>query len=117
MRSPARGWAASSTSRTAARRNPSSGRLDRTAMPTLPIIDVASLIDPRSSPVARAAVARELDVAARRHGFFYAVHHGVDAALIERLVALCRTFFAQPEATKLQIPMSAGGRAWRGYFS
>ena len=30
--------------------------------------------------------------------------------------ALSRTFFALDEAQKLRIPMSAGGRAWRGYF-
>ena len=29
---------------------------------------------------------------------------------------LARTFFAQDEEAKLRIPMSAGGRAWRGYF-
>src|SRR5437762_710953 len=85
-------------------------------MPTLPIIDVAALAEPRSAAAARAVVARELDAAARRHGFFYAVNHGVDAALIERLVTLARAFFAQGEAAKMQIPMAAGGRAWRGYF-
>jgi polar amino acid transport system ATP-binding protein len=45
------------------------------------------------------------------------VNHGVDDALIARLVALARRFFAQDEATKLRIPMSAGGLAWRGYFA
>jgi polar amino acid transport system ATP-binding protein len=62
-------------------------------------------------------VARRLDAAARRHGFFYVVNHGVDAALIDRLVALARRFFALDEAAKLRIPMSAGGLAWRGYFA
>ena len=85
-------------------------------MASLPVIDVAALVDPRSRPAARAAVAAELDAAARRYGFFYAAGHGVDAALIGRLVALSRAFFAQEEATKLRIPMSAGGRAWRGFF-
>ena len=51
----------------------------------------------------------ELDAAARLHGFFYAVNHGVDAALIERLASQARAFFAQDEARKLRIPMSAGG--------
>ena len=85
-------------------------------MATLPIIDVGALVDARSSSAARAAVARELDAAARRFGFFYAVGHGVDAALVERLVQLGRLFFGQDEAFKMRIPMSAGGRAWRGYF-
>ena len=70
----------------------------------------------RGAPAARDSVAHHLDAAARSHGFFYAVNHGVDAALIDRLVSHARAFFAQSEAAKMQIPMSAGGRAWRGYF-
>ncbi len=85
-------------------------------MDTLPLIDVGALVAPDSTPADRAAVARELDAAARRYGFFYARHHGVDPALMERLVALSWQFFRQPEVEKLRIPMSAGGRAWRGYF-
>jgi len=91
--------------------------IERAPMSSLPTIDVGSLTDARSTAAARAAVARELDAAARRHGFFYAVNHGIDAALIDRLVSHARVFFAQSEASKLQIPMSAGGRAWRGYFA
>lgn len=85
-------------------------------MATLPVIDVTALADAHGSGAARAEVARRLDAAARRFGFFYATGHGVDAMLIERFVALSRAFFAQDEATKLRIPMSAGGRAWRGFF-
>ncbi|HYJ99887.1 MAG TPA: 2-oxoglutarate and iron-dependent oxygenase domain-containing protein [Burkholderiaceae bacterium] len=84
---------------------------------TLPCIDVAPLRDARAPDEARRAVARQLDAAARRHGFFYAVNHGVEVALIERLAAQARTFFAQDDATKLRIPMAAGGTAWRGYFA
>ena len=84
-------------------------------MVALPIVDVGALVAP-STEHARAAVARDLDAAARRYGFFYAIDHGIDTALIDRLVAHARAFFAQPEAAKMQIPMSAGGRAWRGYF-
>jgi polar amino acid transport system ATP-binding protein len=85
-------------------------------METLPVIDVQALVDSNSSTAAQASVARELDAAARRYGFFYASGHGVDAALIERTAQLARAFFAQSEDAKLRIPMSAGGRAWRGYF-
>ena len=85
-------------------------------MSTLPVIDVAPLVDARSSPAVRATVARELDAAARSYGFFYATGHGVDASLIAHMARLSQTFFAQDEPTKLRIPMSAGGRAWRGYF-
>ena len=59
--------------------------------------------------------------AAARHGFFYAVNHGVDAALIERLAAQARTFFAQTRprscaspcrpADRLARLLSAGRRA------
>jgi len=83
---------------------------------TLPVIDVSALVDERGDAAARTAAARALDAAARRHGFFFAVGHGVDAALIDRLTAAARAFFAQPEDEKMRIPMSAGGPAWRGYF-
>jgi len=86
------------------------------SLASLPVIDVSPLVDPGAPSAARDAAGRELDAAARRVGFFYATGHGVDAALIERLVALARVFFAQDEANKLRTPMSAGGRAWRGYF-
>ncbi len=82
----------------------------------LPVIDVATLVSSRTPPARRAQASHALDAAARTHGFFYAVNHGVDAALIDRLVSHARAFFAQSEAAKMQIPMSAGGRAWRGYF-
>jgi polar amino acid transport system ATP-binding protein len=84
-------------------------------MTALPVIDVHPLIASGLAD-ARAAVARQLDAAAGCHGFFYAVNHGVDRALVARLVALAREFFAQAEAAKMQIPMADGGRAWRGYF-
>jgi isopenicillin N synthase-like dioxygenase len=83
---------------------------------SLPVIDVASLVDVSASLEDRRAVGRELDAAAQRFGFFYARSHGVDDALVARLVRLSRAFFAQDETEKLRIPMSAGGRAWRGYF-
>jgi len=81
-----------------------------------PLIDVAALVDPAARGKRKLATARAIDAAARRWGFFYAAHHGVDPALIARVVELARTFFAQDEAQKLRIPMSAGGLAWRGYF-
>src|SRR4051794_21149055 len=85
-------------------------------MPHPPVIDVAALVDPRASSAAKSAAAQAIDAAARRWGFFYAEHHGVDQALVARVVADARRFFAQDEAQKLRIPMSAGGLAWRGYF-
>ena len=42
--------------------------------------------------------------------------HGVDEELQQRLEQVSRQFFAQEVQTKLEISMSRGGRAWRGYF-
>ncbi|MEU7866275.1 2-oxoglutarate and iron-dependent oxygenase domain-containing protein [Dactylosporangium sp. NPDC049140] len=81
-------------------------------MNTLPVIDVAGLV--RAGQDERAA--REIEAACRASGFFYISGHGVDPALIERLDAAARTFFALPEAEKLEIAMARGGRAWRGFF-
>jgi isopenicillin N synthase-like dioxygenase len=81
-----------------------------------PLIDVGALTDPRASTAQRERAARAIDAAARSWGFFYAANHGVDAALVAETVRLARAFFAQDEAQKMRIPMSAGGTAWRGYF-
>jgi polar amino acid transport system ATP-binding protein len=81
-----------------------------------PVIDVAALVDPGAITAGKLAAARAIDQAARDWGFFYAQHHAVDAALVDRMVAQARVFFAQDEATKMRVPMSAGGLAWRGYF-
>ncbi|HEY0452273.1 isopenicillin N synthase family dioxygenase, partial [Actinophytocola sp.] len=72
----------------------------------LPVVDIS---DP-------AAVAGEIERACRDTGFFYVTGHGVPAALRERLDAQSREFFALPLEEKLEIEMSRGGRAWRGYF-
>lgn len=57
-----------------------------------------------------------LDRACREFGFFYVTGHGVDPRLVDSLTQRARAFFAQPLERKLQIAMSRGGRAWRGYF-
>jgi isopenicillin N synthase-like dioxygenase len=80
----------------------------------LPVVDMSPL---RTSGAAgRAGVIAALAAACREHGFFYAVGHGVDQGLLDRLMAASRRFFALPEAVKLEIAMSRGGPAWRGYF-
>lgn len=82
----------------------------------LAVIDVGPLVTPGADAALKSAVAHRIDAAARRDGFFYVTGHGVDAALVQRLERLAKTFFAQDEAIKQLIPMSAGGRAWRGFF-
>jgi isopenicillin N synthase-like dioxygenase len=83
------------------------------ASASVPVIDLRLA---GQGGAARAAVARELDLACSEFGFFYLVGHDVDPQLSDRLVQLSREFFARDEAEKLQIHMSNGGRAWRGYF-
>jgi isopenicillin N synthase-like dioxygenase len=80
----------------------------------IPVIDVSALI---GTAKARSEVAEEIGRACREWGFFYIVGHGVDEDLQQRLEEISRRFFAQDRATKLEINMSRGGKAWRGYFS
>lgn len=83
------------------------------ATPRLPIIDL-SLFDV-GGPW-RDHVAAQVDWAASEFGFFYVVGHGVELSLVDLLIRLSRSFFDLPEAEKLRVHMSRGGRAWRGYF-
>ncbi|RTL42175.1 MAG: isopenicillin N synthase family oxygenase [Burkholderiales bacterium] len=82
----------------------------------LPVVDLAPLLDPAPHAAGLAHSVGQLRQACLSHGFFYVVGHGLPASLTSRLEALARAFFAQPDAVKLRWPMSAGGRAWRGYF-
>lgn len=81
--------------------------------PQIPIIDINSLM--RGAEQSR-DVADQIGRACRDCGFFYVVGHGVNEELQTRLEHLSRQFFAQDAATKLEISMARGGRAWRGYF-
>jgi isopenicillin N synthase-like dioxygenase len=64
----------------------------------------------------RVRAAEQIGTACRECGFFYVVGHGVDESLCRQLERLSREFFTQTEPQKMQIAMSRGGRAWRGYF-
>ncbi|MBE9205443.1 isopenicillin N synthase family oxygenase [Nostoc sp. LEGE 06077] len=79
----------------------------------IPIIDISALVTGSSD---RHLTADQIGQACREYGFFYIVGHGVDEDLQARLEDLSREFFAQDLATKQQIPMALGGKAWRGYF-
>jgi isopenicillin N synthase-like dioxygenase len=81
----------------------------------LPIIDMASLLDRADAP-ARLKAATAISAACRDSGFFYVIGHGVPPALLERLEAASRRFFALPDDAKAEIAMARGGRAWRGWF-
>src|SRR5438132_6961537 len=75
--------------------------------PSLPVIDISRPPE---------AVAGEIEAACRASGFFYVAGHGVPGARLTRLEAAARAFFALPLETKMEIEMTRGGRAWRGYF-
>jgi isopenicillin N synthase-like dioxygenase len=79
----------------------------------IPIIDIRALIHATDDCH---KVAAQIGQACRECGFFYIVGHGVDDGLQQRLEVVSRAFFAQAAETKLEIRMSRGGRAWRGYF-
>jgi isopenicillin N synthase-like dioxygenase len=81
-------------------------------MDRLPVLDVSPLVRGEEPP----ALARALAQACEEAGFFYAVGHGIPAALEQRLEAVSQAFFALPEAEKARVAMSRGGRAWRGWF-
>ncbi|HET7526055.1 MAG TPA: 2OG-Fe(II) oxygenase family protein [Burkholderiaceae bacterium] len=72
----------------------------------VPVIDITRL----ESAASRVAI----DRACREWGFFQVVGHGIEPALIERLFAVAREFFAQPHSAKLAIARDADN-PW-GYF-
>ena len=80
---------------------------------SVPVIDVSPLVNRATE---RTRVAEQIGTACRECGFFYVVGHGVDESLCQELESLSRRFFDQSEPQKMQIAMSRGGRAWRGYF-
>ena len=79
----------------------------------IPIINISALVSGRED---RHEVAARIGQACRDWGFFYIVGHGVDEPLQRRMEEVSQEFFAQDLETKLEIAMSRGGRAWRGYF-
>lgn len=78
----------------------------------LPIVDVAPLISGGDA----VRVAAEIGAACREAGFFYATGHSIEPDMLSALAAASRRFFALPESEKMNIEMTRGGRAWRGYF-
>jgi isopenicillin N synthase-like dioxygenase len=82
-------------------------------MTHIPVIDIRPLV---SGTHDRRQVATRIGQACRDCGFFYIVGHGLDERLQRRLEEVSQHFFAQDVEKKLEIAMSRGGRAWRGYF-
>ena len=80
----------------------------------LPVIDVSPLFG--QDAAARAKTAGKIGAACRSLGFFYASGHAISPDTLEQIDAASRRFFALPEAEKMKIAMSKGGRAWRGFL-
>ncbi len=79
----------------------------------VPVIDLSALIDGKD-PGAVDAVAAAVAGACRRWGFFQVVGHGVPSALVERVAAEARRFFALPVAQKRALQRSKDNP--RGYY-
>lgn len=82
-------------------------------VPTLPVIDVAPLVQGAADC---SEVAAAIDAACRDAGFFYVRGHGVPDDLQDRLDGAARHLFALPTEAKARVAMANGGRAWRGWF-
>ena len=85
---------------------PVSHRLD---FSEIPIIDIGPLIDGRDID----ATVSNLASACTDVGFFYIKNHGVDPALIDRLIEQAKLFFDQPMEDKTRIIID---RCIRGYL-
>lgn len=79
-----------------------------------PVIDIGPLFG--RDPAPRGHVADAIRAACQATGFFYIAGHGIDPALMGRLDAASRAFFALPAADKMSVEMAKGGSAWRGFF-
>lgn len=79
--------------------------------PALPMIDL-SLLDGNEND--RQQLARSLEQACLRHGFFYVCEHGIDSELIKRVFEQSRALFDLPDAQKEVINKSRSP-ANRGY--
>ncbi len=80
------------------------------------MIDVSAMLGLASDPGGQERVARAIDDACRRVGFFSIVGHGIPTELQERLEDASHAFFARPDAEKRGIEMARAGSAWRGWF-
>ena len=79
---------------------------------SVPIIDLAPYFC--GDPDGKAAVARAVDEACRSIGFLVITHHGIDPALVARVSAASRAFFALPLADKRRVDRPRDD-AVRGY--
>lgn len=86
----------------------------------LPIINIASYLDPSSSPGARRETAQAINAACTNYGFFYLTGHGIPRSKLDEIIDLARRFFALPLHEKNKIKRfdaggPEGGDSARGY--
>ncbi len=81
----------------------------------LPVINMAPLFSSDGS-AARKDVARQIEKACRASGFFYVTGHGVPTSVLTAMDQASRQFFSLAEEQKMEVSMSRGGIAWRGFF-
>ncbi|KIY65023.1 Clavaminate synthase-like protein [Cylindrobasidium torrendii FP15055 ss-10] len=87
-------------------------RSSDTAFSEIPIIDMSLIYTDDSK--ARLRLAQEVRDACVNVGFFYVKNHGIPAQLVENFLNESKAFFAQPEATKMQIE-NKKSPAFKGY--
>jgi isopenicillin N synthase-like dioxygenase len=86
----------------------------RVPLGEVPVIDFGPFL--AGSAAERKRVALEIGRACRDIGFFYVVDHGVPLALIERVFAEARRFFALPPERKAEIAIEKSP-CHRGWFA
>ncbi len=79
----------------------------------IPVVDLTALDS--AQPDERQACAAEIGRALREVGFFYALGHSIEAALVARVFGVARDFFALPLEEKLAVRMRPE-TGYRGYF-
>src|SRR5262249_32755107 len=67
----------------------------------VPIIDIRPFLT--GDAAQKSWVAKEVDKACRKTGFYVIVGHGVEQSLLERTEAVSRAFFALPAAEKMRL--------------
>ncbi|EXJ84973.1 hypothetical protein A1O3_05648 [Capronia epimyces CBS 606.96] len=82
---------------------------------TLPVVDVAPYLDPKSSASKRAATSAAVHRACRDFGFFYLVGHGIPEQLRQEMLRLGHEFFALPQAEKDEVSIFHSMDRIRGY--
>jgi isopenicillin N synthase-like dioxygenase len=79
----------------------------------VPVIDISAM---NSGEESLLSISKEFNRACTSNGFFYIIGHGISPKLQFDLEHVTREFFEADISSKKSIPMSDGGKAWRGYF-